>query len=521
MTTLPAVVRIVDLPTGTTITGAELFEVVQTASGVGLSVQVPISAIMTTTLGALPTGGGTSQILAKSSGSNFSTAWYDLTTFVSVDTTTGLGTSGSGTALVIGIATGGISSAQLANNAVGTNQLASSLGIASSLSVGTLLTVGGTATFNGTAIFNATAIYSNGLQVTGTSLLTGTFGVVGTAQFTGAFNIAGTTLVTGNLGVVGTTLATGSFGIVGTTLVTGTFGQVGTANFTSNAFNVVGTTIFTSGAFGIVGTTIITGSFGIQGTATFTSFAFNVLVNNFINLNGTTNLTGSFNQVGTSLMTGRFGVSGTANFTGAFNVVGTATVTGSLNLGSYTAGILVSNSTGVISNQGGMVLLNTLSPNGVASTNDTTSFSATYRNYMITFEAVTPATNTTVFQMQVATTGSAFISANYTSAVASVATGLSNGTTSNYALSLNNSTGAVGTSAYGLNGSIILYGAPSSVNKKFITGLVIYQAANGTSFQNLSAYGTYDATTSPITGVNFLFSSGNIATGIIKIFGMT
>ena len=197
MTTLPAVVRIVDLPTGTTITGAELFEVVQTASGVGLSIQVPISQVMTASLGALPTGGGTSQVLGKASGTNFSAAWYDITTFVAVNTST-LATTGSGTSLVIGVKTAGISSAQIANNAVGTNQLASSLGIASSLSVGTLLTVGGTATFNGTAIFNSTAIFNGttifagGLNVVGTSLLTGAFGVVGTAQFTGAFNVADT-----------------------------------------------------------------------------------------------------------------------------------------------------------------------------------------------------------------------------------------------------------------------------------------------------------------------------------------
>jgi hypothetical protein len=44
-TTLPAVVRIVDLPTGTTLTGVELFEVVQTTNGVGLSIQVLMSQI--------------------------------------------------------------------------------------------------------------------------------------------------------------------------------------------------------------------------------------------------------------------------------------------------------------------------------------------------------------------------------------------------------------------------------------------------------------------------------------------
>ena len=42
-TTFAAVVRIVDLPVATTITGSELMEVVQTSGGVGQSVQVALS----------------------------------------------------------------------------------------------------------------------------------------------------------------------------------------------------------------------------------------------------------------------------------------------------------------------------------------------------------------------------------------------------------------------------------------------------------------------------------------------
>ena len=72
-TTLSAVVRVPDLPIGTTITGVELLEVVQTASGVGQSIQIPISQIATSSLGGLPTGGATGQLLSKTSGTNFAT----------------------------------------------------------------------------------------------------------------------------------------------------------------------------------------------------------------------------------------------------------------------------------------------------------------------------------------------------------------------------------------------------------------------------------------------------------------
>ena len=109
-TSLPAVVRVVDLPVGTTVTGAELIEAVQTSSGVGLSVQLPLSQIVTS-LG-IPSSGGTGQILNKLSSVNFSTQWSNITQFVAVGTA--LATTGSATSIV----------AYVPNNAIGSSQLA-------------------------------------------------------------------------------------------------------------------------------------------------------------------------------------------------------------------------------------------------------------------------------------------------------------------------------------------------------------------------------------------------------------
>ncbi len=222
-TTFAAVVRVVDLPAAAALTGAELMEVVQTSAGVGQSVQVALSNVVSPTLGALPTGGGTSQILAKSSNSNYSAAWYDLTSFISVISTTGLATSGSGTALIISIGTAGISSTQIATNAVGTAQLATSIGLTGSLSVGGLLTVVGTATVTGTAILNG------GLQVVGTSIFTGLLTVSGTATLT--------SLGTGNLISSGTGVVSAPIGqLYGTNTsdnaTTGNIGEYIEAKFT-------------------------------------------------------------------------------------------------------------------------------------------------------------------------------------------------------------------------------------------------------------------------------------------------
>src|SRR5258708_29462718 len=83
----PAVVTIPDLPTGTTLTGTELLEAVQTVGGVANSIRIAITEIATTAFGNLPTGGGTGQVLDKASGSNFAAQWVNISS---------LGTASSG-----------------------------------------------------------------------------------------------------------------------------------------------------------------------------------------------------------------------------------------------------------------------------------------------------------------------------------------------------------------------------------------------------------------------------------------
>lgn len=390
MTTLPAVVRIVDLPAATTITGAELLEVVQTASGVGLSAQVSLTQAIAS-IGGLPTGGGTGNLLVKTSGTSYAAAF--------------------------------------------------------------------------------TSIINGSVGIVGTALVTGAFGVVGTAQFTGAFNVVGTAQFTSSaFNVVGTASFTGVHNVVGTTQITGSLTAVGTSNFTG-------------------------GPFGVQATATFTGI---------VNVVGTTIITGSLLQNGTTLHTGTF------------------------ILGSQGAGLLQSSATGVVSaTTAPFILLNTLSPSAIASVADTTSFTTTYKNYLITFENVTPANNTTTFQMQVATTGVAFISAaSYISmAMVNVSSVVVTDTsTTALLLSGTRATTALQSSAlYGLNGFIRLTNPAGTVARKAIVGEVSYIGAGAsvatTTLAQAVVNGIFDGNSNAITGVNFLFSAGNIATGVIKIYG--
>ena len=570
MTTFAASVTIVDLPTGTTVTGTELIEAVQTSSGVGQSVQLTLSQVLA--LGGLPTGGNTGTILNKSSGSNYSTQFSPITTFISTDGS--LMTTGTVTSIVVALATNVNVTGTL--TVIGTSNLSGVVNTGTLGQIGTALVTGafgvvGTTIITGQFTASQSAILSGGLTVVGTTNLaaivnTGTLGQVGTSLLTGMVGIVGTSLVTGTLSVVGTaTLGTTSVagtaaltvtgiasatkfqgdgsllsGVVATTtlpslivlgsatvsgsltasttfsalgtasfsggiVATGTLGLVGTASFTSNAFNVVGTASFTSSAFNVVGTTNFTGVHGVAGTATFTSGAFNVV--------------------------------GTASFTSnAFNVVGTSTFTGTFVLGSQATGILTSSGTGVVSAQGGMVLLNTLSPNGVASVSDVTSLTSAYKQYMVMFNGICPATSAAWLQVTIATSGSNWIATNYASYINYITGGVNPGDSSSTAMILTgtrSTTGVATALVYGVSGFIKIFNPASSTSNPWFMGETSWvvpgniSSSNATGFIALGTpFAIWNANNTaapagPITGINFAFNSGNIQTGTIKIYGIT
>lgn len=175
----------------------------------------------------------------------------------------------------------------------------------------------------------------------------------------------------------------------------------------------------------------------------------------------------------------------------------------------------------------GMTLLNTLSPNGVASTNDTSSFTTTYRNYLITLENVCPATNTTNLQVTVSTTGSAFISGGYISIAQSNVGGTLTTDTSTTVLLLSctrATTSVSTTTLFGVSGWVFVNSAGiAGVGKQFYGNLSYQSTASTalatTSLANAEINGLQNLSTA-LNGINFAFSSGNIATGTIRIYGL-
>lgn len=106
MTTIPAVVTIPDLPAGTSVTGTELFEAVQTSGGVGNSVKLTLSQMVTGVVGGLPSGAGTGQILL-SAGTGLLSQWANIAS--NVLASTGLAQAGSTTVSLSLASTAGLS----------------------------------------------------------------------------------------------------------------------------------------------------------------------------------------------------------------------------------------------------------------------------------------------------------------------------------------------------------------------------------------------------------------------------
>lgn len=167
----------------------------------------------------------------------------------------------------------------------------------------------------------------------------------------------------------------------------------------------------------------------------------------------------------------------------------------------------------------GMTLLNTLTPNGVASATDTTSITSTFSNYFISLSNVSPSTNTTFLRMQVATSGTSWITAGYNGLISVVNVVNQTDATSLILTGTSSTTSSSNSPSNGINGFLYLHNpAQSGTSNKAISGVVSYLSSPGSFL--IANPGGNTAQSTALSSINFLFSSGNIATGTIKIYGM-
>jgi hypothetical protein len=128
--------------------------------------------------------------------------------------------------------------------------------------------------------------------------------------------------------------------------------------------------------------------------------------------------------------------------------------------------------------------------------------------------------------MQVATSGTAFVSASYLSNLTgfAVTTTFIVGTTSLFYLSGITATTCVGTStSYGVNGWVEIVNPSNAVFRKSINGQLNYLTPGAVStLTNAMVFpsGFWDGAASAITGMAIAFQTGNISTGTIRIYGI-
>lgn len=157
---------------------------------------------------------------------------------------------------------------------------------------------------------------------------------------------------------------------------------------------------------------------------------------------------------------------------------------------------------------------------------DFTQISSTYDEYLFEFENVLPATNSVGLQMQVSTnggssydTGSNYRYANYlvndTGSFSTNSVASSSATSIILASSTLNNTSANG----GVSGWIKLFNPGNASQHKNITGQTTSLYADGNWYTAMTG-GAYKSTTA-VNAVRFLMSSGNVASGTIRMYGIS
>ena len=175
-----------------------------------------------------------------------------------------------------------------------------------------------------------------------------------------------------------------------------------------------------------------------------------------------------------------------------------------------------------------LVLLSTQTASSSANISFTTGLDSTYDEYIFKFINVRPATDNVAFQFNMSTDSGSNYNVTKTTTVfyayhdeADTATALTYDTGEDLAQStaFKDISRLVGNGAdESTSGTLQLFN-PSSTTyvKHFITNTNIYLSSNYSLNQYTAGYGN---TTSAVNAIQFKFGSGNIADGIIKLYGV-
>lgn len=173
---------------------------------------------------------------------------------------------------------------------------------------------------------------------------------------------------------------------------------------------------------------------------------------------------------------------------------------------------------------GALVLLEQHAASGSSSLDFTTGISATYDDYVVRFSNIIPATNTVDFWLRMSTDGGATYvsSASYSDDkfVFRAGGSASGGGTAQNQIALNYTGTHINnaTAQWSVNGWMNLYNPGSSSLYKTVDGALTYFDSGSFRVQTMFR-GAYESATA-VNAIRFLFSSGNISSGTIRLYGV-
>lgn len=163
-----------------------------------------------------------------------------------------------------------------------------------------------------------------------------------------------------------------------------------------------------------------------------------------------------------------------------------------------------------------VVLLNTLTASSSTTLSDTTSLTATYNNYRIVFENILPVTNNVTVEFQIHSAGS-FLATGYLGQC-SIFRGATTYIQPTTFIALTNTSELTNT-GQGFSGEIHVATPSNAAIGKVWWGNGGYILSGPTMTSSIFS-GTWNGGTGAVDGFQLLMSSGNIASGVIRIYGI-
>ena len=183
--------------------------------------------------------------------------------------------------------------------------------------------------------------------------------------------------------------------------------------------------------------------------------------------------------------------------------------------------VTTANRFGTVATPGSLTLVTTLTASASSSLSYTSFSSASYKSYRLVFNRIIPSTGGTNFNVQ----GSVDAGANYGALWYGGTIRANNSSlwalevanaAQNFPASYNSNTGSVG----GIYGEIMFNYGPIAGTNPAITGLLGDRNASSNAIAPNIMHAVYDNVIE-VNALKFLFGTGTISSGTIKIYGLT